>query len=136
MSRPRLAIVGPTCTGKTRLAVELAELLSPAELVIADSRQVLRGLRVGTCAPTDPELRGVRCHLLDLFEPGSRFSVHDWLGHARTVVDDLEARGVAPIVVGGTGLYMNALVYGFDLAGTPPDSEMRERRERGAAGVD
>ena len=129
-SRRLIAIVGPTCTGKTRLAVALARALSPAELVNADSRQLRRGVRAGTSAPTPEELGDVRCHLLDLADPGQDFSVADWVVAARTVLDDMEIREVQPIVVGGTGLYVTALVDGYDFGGVPPDPSTRRERTR------
>ncbi|MBJ7609684.1 MAG: tRNA (adenosine(37)-N6)-dimethylallyltransferase MiaA [Candidatus Dormibacteraeota bacterium] len=122
---PPLAIVGPTATGKTVLGVELARRIG-AELVNADSRQVIRRLRVGTAAPTPAELRGVRCHLLDLCEPGEPFSVADWLGHARAALSDLGGRGVPAILVGGTGQYLRALREGWDFDGLAPDETERE----------
>jgi tRNA dimethylallyltransferase len=125
-----LVIAGPTCTGKTRLAVELAHRLAPAELLNADSRQVLRDLRVGTCAPTAAELRGIPCHLLDMSRPGERFTAHDWLTAARGVLDRLDADGIQAIVVGGTGLYVRALLRGYDLGAEPPDPIARARREQ------
>lgn len=130
MSRPLIAIVGPTCTGKTALAVGLARRLRPAELVNADSRQLRRGLAAGTCAPTSEQLGDVRCHLLDLADPGADFTVADWLAAARTVLDDMAARGVQALVVGGTGLYVTALVDGYDLGGVPPDPATRRERTR------
>jgi tRNA dimethylallyltransferase len=120
----RLAIAGPTATGKTVLAVELARRLG-GELVNADSRQVIRRLRVGTAAPTAAELRGVPGHLFDVCEPGEAFTVADWLGRARSTVADLDARGVATILVGGTGQYLRALREGWDFAGSPPDPRAR-----------
>ena len=128
MTPPVLAIVGPTCTGKTSLAVRLAKRLGPAELLSADSRQLRRGLHVGTCAPTATELDGVRCHLLELADPGAPFSVADWLDAAGDALLALERRDVAAIVVGGTGLYVTALVDGFDFGGAPPDPERRATR--------
>ena len=133
--RPLVALVGPTCTGKTRLAVALAQRLWPAELLNADSRQLRRGLRAGTCAPTPGELGDVRCRLLDLADPGDDFTVAHWLATARAALDELEPRGVRPIVVGGTGLYVTALVDGYDLAGVPPDATTRNERTRLAATV-
>ncbi|HEX4580165.1 MAG TPA: tRNA (adenosine(37)-N6)-dimethylallyltransferase MiaA [Candidatus Dormibacteraeota bacterium] len=123
LRRP-LAIGGPTATGKTVLAVELASRLG-AELVNADSRQVIRRLRVGTAAPTPVELGGVPCHLLDLCEPGARFTVADWLERARRTLDGLDARGVPAIFVGGTGQYLRALREGWDFGGTAPDAAVR-----------
>ncbi len=119
-----LAIGGPTATGKTHLAVELA-LRTGAELVNADSRQVVRRLVVGTARPTPDELRGVPCHLLDLCEPGEPFSVADWLGQARATLAELDARSVPAIVVGGTGQYLRALRQGWDFGGVPPAAEQR-----------
>jgi tRNA dimethylallyltransferase len=129
---PLVAIVGPTCTGKTALAVALAGKLR-RELINADSRQLRRGLRVGTCAPTAEELRGVPCHLLDEADPGETYTVAHWLARAAPLVDRLHAEGVLPIVVGGTGLYVTALVDGYDLGSAPPDPSLRsERTERAA----
>jgi tRNA dimethylallyltransferase len=123
-----LGVVGPTATGKTAVAVALAQRLGGAELLNADSRQVIRGLRVGTCAPTPQELHGVACHLLDLHDPGAPFSVADWLAAARASLADIERRGVQPVLSGGTGLYVAALVDGLDLAGVPADPERRAER--------
>jgi tRNA dimethylallyltransferase len=125
-----LAIVGPTATGKTALAVATAERLGSAELLNADSRQVIRGLHVATCTPTPEELHGIACHLLALHDPGKPFSVAEWVAAARRTVANLHARGIQPVVVGGTGLYVSALVDGLDLARAPAESA--RRAERGA----
>jgi len=125
---PLLAVVGPTATGKTPLAVAVAERLGGAELLNADSRQVIRGLHVATCTPTAEELRGVPLHLVALHDPGEPFSVAEWLGHARAALQDVESRGAQPILAGGTGLYVSALVDGLDLAAVPPDPETRAAR--------
>lgn len=123
--RSTLAIGGPTATGKTVLAVELARRIG-GELINADSRQVVRRLRVGTAAPTSVELRGVTCHLLDECEPGEPFTVAHWLQRARAVLTDLDARGVPAIVVGGTGQYLRALREGWDFGRVDPDPAQRE----------
>jgi tRNA dimethylallyltransferase len=157
MTHPMLVIVGPTCSGKTALAVAAAQALAPAEIVNADSRQVRRGLRVGTCAPLPSELHGIHCHLLDLCDPGETFTVADWLAAARRSLERLDRAGTRPVVAGGTGLYVTALVDGFDLAQVPPDpvrradrselaatpeglaslaAELRRRDPNGATGVD
>ena len=154
---PALAVVGPTATGKTALAVRLALRLGRAELVNADSRQVLRGLHVGTNTPGPGDLDGVPCHLLGIAEPGRPFSVADWLAAAQSCLAALELRGARPIVVGGTGLYVRALLDGLELDGAPPDparravlnaraaspeglaelaGELRRRDPEGALGVD
>lgn len=157
MSRPMVVIVGPTCSGKTALAVATATCLAPAEMLNADSRQVRRGLRVGTCAPRPAELHGVRCHLLDLCDPGETFTVADWLTAARRSLERLDRAGTRAVVAGGTGLYVTALIDGFDLAQVPPDpvrradraelaatpegleslaAELRQRDPAGAPGID
>lgn len=128
MTLPLLVIVGPTCSGKTAIAVAAAAALHPAEILNADSRQLRRGLRVGTCAPTPAELHGVRCHLLDLCDPGELFTVADWLTAARRCLERLDHAGTRGVVAGGTGLFVNALVDGFDLAQVPPDPERRADR--------
>ena len=154
---PVLAVVGPTATGKTALAVRLALRMGRAELLNADSRQVLRSLRVGTNAPTAEQLGGVPCHLLGITDPGAGFSAADWLRAALGCLADLDRRGVRPIVVGGTGLYVRALLDGLDLDGGAPDparraalnaraagpqglagmaEELRRRDPEGAAGID
>jgi tRNA dimethylallyltransferase len=133
MTHPMLVIVGPTCSGKTALAVAAAQALAPAEIINADSRQVRRGLRVGTCAPLPSELHGIRCHLLDLCDPGETFTVADWLAAARRSLERLDRAGTRPVVAGGTGLYVTALVDGFDLAQVPPDPVRRADRSELAA---
>jgi tRNA dimethylallyltransferase len=134
-----LAIVGPTAMGKTPLAVAVARRLGDAELLNADSRQVIRGLSVGTCAPAMVDLEGVPCHLLELRDPGQAYSVADWIASAREVLAQLDDRGVRAIIVGGTGLYVSALVDGLDLAGVPADPARRAERLESAthgAGVE
>jgi tRNA dimethylallyltransferase len=133
MSRPMLVVVGPTCSGKTALAVAAAQQLGPAEMLNADSRQVRRGLRVGTCAPSPAELHGIRCHLLDLCDPGETFTVADWLAAARRSLERLDRGNTRAVVAGGTGLYVTALVDGFDLAQVPPDPVRRADRSELAA---
>ncbi len=120
-----VAVGGPTGTGKTVLAVELARRIG-AELVNADSRQVVRHLVVGTAKPSSAELRGVPCHLLDLCEPGEPFTVADWLQRAQEVLNELESRSVPAIVVGGTGQYLRALRQGWDFGGVSPLPEVRD----------
>jgi tRNA dimethylallyltransferase len=133
VTAPLLVIVGPTCVGKTAVAVATAKLMRPAELLNADSRQVRRGLSIATCKPTAEELDGVRCHLLDLCDPGEPFSVAGWLQAARVALEDMENRGTRAVVAGGTGLYVTALVDGYNLALTPADPARRAQREQQGA---
>ncbi len=118
MQRPRLVcLVGPTASGKTRLGVELAQRLG-AEIVSADSRQVHRELDIGTAKPTPEERRMARHHCLDLIPPDERFDVARFRTHALAAVADIRRRGRHVLVVGGTGLYVRALLYG--LCPAPP----------------
>ncbi|GJQ28876.1 MAG: hypothetical protein HBSAPP03_07600 [Phycisphaerae bacterium] len=122
-------IAGPTASGKTALAVEVALALrargQAAEIVTADAFQVYRGMDIGTAKPTAVERRGVPHHLIDLVEPTERFTVADWLAAAERTIAEIEGRGAMPIVVGGTHLYIKALLDGmFD--GPPADERLRE----------
>ena len=135
MTRRPLVIGGATATGKTALAVTVA-LRIGAELVNADSRQVMRRLRVGTATPTPGELRGVRCHLIDLTEPGVALSPPAWHSLALATLEDLDRRDVPAIVVGGTAQYVRALCEGWTFAGPPPDPATREALVAQAATVD
>src|SRR5688572_20154470 len=102
------AIVGPTASGKTDLALALARRLS-VEILVADSRQVYRGMDVGTAKPDAAARSSVPHHLLDLVEPDQPFTVADWVTQARALIPEIAARGRLPLVVGGTGLYVTSL---------------------------
>ncbi len=123
-------IVGPTAGGKTSLAVALAEryaqMGTPAEIVTADAFQIYRGMDIGTAKPTSDEQAGIPHHLIDLVEPTERFTVHDWLALAEPMIDDLRVRGVMPIVVGGTNLYIKSFLDGMFKA-PEPSVEIRKR---------
>jgi len=114
---PRFPIlVGPTAGGKSTLAVEVAFALggpSHAEIVTADAYQIYRGLDIGTAKPTAEEQRGISHHLIDIVDPGERFTVHDWLRAAERAIDDIRSRGRMPIVVGGTHLYIKSFLDGM-----------------------
>lgn len=123
-----IAVVGPTASGKTRLAVELA-LAFHGEVVSADSMQIYRGMDVGTAKPTAEEMRGVPHHMLDVADPGEDFSVARYVAMASACVDDILARGRLPIVAGGTGLYVDSLIAGRTFAAFDPDSALRRELE-------
>jgi len=116
---PHLAVVGPTAAGKTAVAIELA-LEAGAEVVSADALMVYRGADIGTAKPTEPERRGVPHHAIDLVEPSEEADLAGWLAAARAAVASCEARDVPVVVVGGTGLYVHALVDDFELPGSFP----------------
>jgi tRNA dimethylallyltransferase len=123
---PLSAIVGPTGSGKSELAMALAARL-PVEIVVADSRQVYRGMNVGTAKPTLADRAAVPHHGLDLASPDHAFTVADWLAHVRPLIGEIAGRGAIPLIVGGTGLYVSALVDGYDFASQPWSPEIRER---------
>ena len=129
-----VVIVGPTASGKSALAVELAERLG-GEVLACDSTQVYRGFDIGTAKPTAAERRGIPHHLLDLVEPGEIFHAGEYRRRALAVLEDLAKRGRLPIFTVGTGLYLRALIEG--LCEAPPRSEdlrarlLRRTDERG-----
>lgn len=123
---PLVAIVGPTGSGKSDLALGVARLV-PVEIVVADSRQVYRGMDVGTATPDAAARASVPHHLIDLAHPDEAFTVADWVARARTLVPEIAGRGRLPLVVGGTGLYVAALVDGHDYAAQPWSPDVRRR---------
>ena len=124
---PLVAIVGPTASGKTALAVELCREIGGA-VISADSRQVYRGMDIGTAKPTATERGGIDHHLLDVRTPDRPYSLPDFLGDANAAIAAIRADGSAPVVVGGTALYVHALLAGF--APGPADRELRKALER------
>jgi tRNA dimethylallyltransferase len=123
---PLLGIVGPTASGKSDLALALARE-RPIEIIVADSRQVVRGMDIGTAKPDAAARAAVPHHQLDLVEPDEPFSVARWVEGARRALDEIALRGRLPVVVGGTGLYVTALVDGHDYEAQPWDPDIRER---------
>ena len=123
-----LVISGPTASGKTALAVELA-LQHSGEVVSADSMQIYRRMDIGTAKPTREEMRGVPHHMLDVADPEEDFSVARYVELAAACVDDVLARGKLPIVAGGTGLYIDSLLSGRTFARFDPDSPLRRELE-------
>lgn len=130
---PLLVIAGPTATGKTGLAIDLALGLRdegiPAEVVSADSRQVFRGLDIGTAKATIADRRGVPHHGLDLVAPDEPFSVADFAAHVALVLPRIAAAGGLAILVGGTGFYLRAIARGLDTEALPFDPAIRGRIE-------
>jgi tRNA dimethylallyltransferase len=123
--KPILIIAGPTAVGKTDASILLARE-SGAEIVSADSMQVYRGMDIGTAKPRADQRAFVYHHLIDIVEPDQPYSVGEYLRDARTAIDGIIAAGSIPIVVGGTGLYIRALMRGL-FHGPPADLELRER---------
>ena len=127
MAAPLVAIVGPTASGKSALALRLARERS-GEIVSCDSLQVYRGLDVGSAKATSAERAAIPHHLLDVADPGEVFSAADYARLARAALDGVRGRGRLPIVAGGTGLYLRALLVGL-FEGPPRDEALRRRLE-------
>ena len=125
-------IVGPTSSGKSALAVELARKFD-GEVISADSRQVYRGLNVGTGKITKREMRGVRHHLLDEVTPHRIFTADDFVKRGRAAIADISSRGKFPIIAGGTGFYIDALVGRIVLPNVPPNTKLRAQLEKKSA---
>jgi len=133
-----VAVVGATGTGKSELSLDLAERLAaggtPAEIVNADAMQLYRGMDIGTAKLAPHERRGTPHHLLDVLAPAEEASVARYQREARSVVDDILARGATPILVGGSGLYVSSVVYDFRFPGTDPGLRARLEAELDAEG--
>ena len=127
--KPIIVITGPTASGKTALAVELAKKFN-TEVVSAESMQVYRGMNIGTAKPTAEEMQGIRHNMIDVAEPYESFSVAQYCDMAKRVIERIHSEGKIPIFAGGTGLYINSLINGLDFSKGSSDEEYRaELRE-------
>lgn len=122
-----IVILGPTASGKTRLAVAAAERLG-GEIISADSRQVFRRMDIGTGKDLE-EYGAVPYHLIDILEPGDEFSVFAFLGHFSAAFNDITSRGRLPFLVGGTGLYLDAVLRGYRMVHAPENPVLRRGLE-------
>ena len=131
MTRKLIAIVGPTATGKTALGIALAHTLG-GEIVGADSRQVYRHMDIGTAKPTPEERSLVRHHLIDVIDPDQEFSLAQYLELAVTALERMWSSGKQPLLVGGSGQYVWALLEGWTVPRLPPQRELRQELEQRA----
>lgn len=120
---PLIAIVGPTASGKTSLAIEVAERFD-GEIICADSRTIYKGMDIGTAKPTRKEQERVPHHGLDLVEPGERFTAADFKEYALDMIAEIRGRGHVPLLVGGTGLYVDAVLFDYQFG---PEANVKER---------
>ncbi|MCD8108053.1 MAG: tRNA (adenosine(37)-N6)-dimethylallyltransferase MiaA [Oscillospiraceae bacterium] len=125
MKQKLIVICGPTASGKTELAVSLAELFN-GEVVSADSMQIYRGISIATAKPTSEEMRHIKHHMIDILDLSEEFSVADYVRLAGACIEDIAKRGKLPIVCGGTGLYISSLVNGISFDETCSSTELRE----------
>lgn len=132
-----ITIVGPTASGKTRLAVDVA-LAFDTEVISADSRQVYRGMTLGTGKDLEDYivrddngkvLSTVPCHLIDIREPGYKYSIYEYQKDFHRVYDDMKARGKMPVLCGGSGLYVESVLKGYEMHEVPANPELRSRLE-------
>lgn len=127
MSKPRvIAVAGPTASGKSALAMQLAQQLD-GEIVCMDSMQIYRRMDIGTAKPTPQEQAQVRHHMLDFLEPTDSYAVADYATDAGKAIEEIVSRGKLPILTGGTGLYLKALMHGLTLGGAGSDEKLREQ---------
>lgn len=124
---PLVVIAGPTASGKTSLAIELAERFG-GEIICADSRTVYRGMDIGTAKPTAEERERVPHWGLDLVEPGERFTAAAFKAYTLEKIEEIRSRGKIPFLVGGTGLYIDAVIFDYEFGGEP-DPEQRRQLE-------
>ncbi len=123
---PKIAVItGPTATGKTALAVDLARAVG-GEIVGADSMQIYKYMDIGTAKPDAAEMGGIKHHMIDVVSPWESYSVSRYAEEAISCVDDIISRGKLPIVTGGTGLYIEALIAGRTFAPEPGSDGLRE----------
>ena len=125
---PLVIIAGPTASGKTALSVNVAKKIG-GEIVSADSMQIYKYMNIGTAKPTEEEKQGVPHHMMDFLEPSVNFSVADYCEMASEIIRDIDSRGKIPVMVGGTGLYIDSLVNGVDFGESDGDEVLRNELE-------
>ncbi len=131
LKNPLVAIVGPTATGKSQLALHLAQTFD-GEIVTADSRQVYRRMDIGTAKPSPEELSLVPHHLINIINPDENFSLAQYQGLAYRAISDIQEGNKLALLVGGSGLYIWSVVEGWGIPQVPPNPELRRSLEEAA----
>lgn len=126
-----VVILGPTATGKSHCAIEIAKRFN-GEIISGDSMLVYKGMNIGTAKPTEEELLSVPHHLVDILKPDASFSVVDFKEQAQKLIHEINSRGNLPIIAGGTGLYIKALLEDYAFNSVEEDSELRKRLQHDA----
>jgi len=129
MKNPIIVITGPTASGKTSISIEMAKKFG-GEIINADSRSIYKGMDIGTGKPTTEERQDIPHHLFDIVSPNKRFSVSEFKNLATEKIDGIRSRGKIPFIVGGTALYIDALVYDYDMPEAKPDLGLRTKLEK------
>ena len=129
MDKPKVIVIcGPTASGKTALSIELAKKIN-GEIISSDSMQIYKAMDIGTAKPSKEEMQDIPHHLLDFVEPNQRYSVAEFKKDAEKAIEEILAKGKTPIVVGGTGLYVDSLIYGIEYQDIELDEKYRQELE-------
>ena len=130
MDKPKVIVIcGPTASGKTALSIELAKKIN-GEIVSSDSMQIYKYMDIGTAKPTQEEMQGIQHYLLDFVEPNQRYSVAEFKKDAENAIEQILAKGKVPIIVGGTGLYVDSLIYGIEYQDIKLDENYRAEQKK------
>ena len=130
MCKPKIIVIcGPTASGKTKLSIELAKKIN-GEIVSCDSMQIYKDMSIGTAKPTEEEMQGIKHYLIDCVSPETRYSVADYKKDAISAIKEILSKGKAPIVVGGTGLYLESLLYNIEYNEIETDLNYRKELEK------
>ena len=130
MDKPKVIVIcGPTASGKTALSIELAKKIN-GEIISSDSMQIYKDMDIGTAKPSEEEMQGIPHHLLDFVSPNQRYSVAEFKKDAEAAIGEILKKGKTPIVVGGTGLYVDSLIYGIEYQDIKLDEEYRQELEK------
>ena len=130
MDKPKVIVIcGPTASGKTAMSIELAKKIN-GEIVSSDSMQIYKYMDIGTAKPTQEEMQGIQHYLLDFVEPNQRYSVAEFKKDAENAIEQILAKGKVPIIVGGTGLYVDSLIYGIEYQDIKLDENYRAELEK------
>ena len=132
MKEKIIVISGPTGIGKSKVAVELAKKLGNTEIISSDSMQIYKEMSIGTAKVTDEEMSGIKHHMIDEVSIHDNFSVYDYQKKAKKLISDMNKQGTIPIIIGGTGLYINSLLYKLDFSSEAEDKELREKLNKEA----
>ena len=124
-----IVICGPTASGKTALSIELAKKIN-GEIVSCDSMQIYKEMNIGTAKPTKEEMQGIKHYMIDIISPDERYSVADYKKQAKEAIKEILSKGKVPIVVGGTGLYVDSLIYEIDYPEIEFDEKYREELDQ------
>ena len=129
MQKPKVIVIcGPTASGKTALSIELAKKIN-GEIISADSMQIYKDMNIGTAKPDEEEKQGIKHYLMDYISPEQRYSVAQFKNDATKAIEEIISKGKMPIIVGGTGLYIDSLIYGIEYKEIEIDEEYRKKLE-------